>query len=260
MAYAITYRNGSTLTLLADNSVDTTRSVTFIGKDYKGYGIYQNQNLVTLLTNSASPDYSRPSNPLLGELWYDTTNKRLNIFDPSYESNSGWLHAGGASVSLGLPGGIAVGDWWYDLSKNVLNLYLKSGLVSVPTYPRLTPTGWITPTNTVLDNNSPGQPQQVTLLQNYGSVVGALSNTSFIASSNDSAYTFPLANSVAYPILQGLNIIGYVQATGGIVANSVADSFPSNSLGIPGQLAASPSYLFVCTGNSVWKRITLTSY
>jgi hypothetical protein len=256
MAYAITYTDGSLLLLVADNTVDTTRSVTFVGKDFKGYGLYQNKNLVTLLTNSSG---TRPLNPLQGELWYDNTNKRLNIYEPGYLGNDGWMHAGGASVGYYQPGGVALGDFWYDVAAQTLNLYTDRGFVSVPTYPRFEPNGWIQPANPVLDNTSPiGVGQQVTLLENYGNVVGALSNTSFIASSNDSTNIFPLASSVAYPIVQGLNIIGYIQATGGVILNSAPAS--STASGVAGQIAFDAGYVYVCTSNNVWKRSPLTTF
>jgi hypothetical protein len=259
MAYAITYKDNSLLLLLADNDVDTTRSVTFIGKDFKGYGLYQNQNFVTLLTNSASPNNSRPRNPLTGELWYDTTNQRLNIYDPSYLSNSGWMHAGAASISYQQPGGVALGDFWYDLSSQTLNLYTNAGFVSVPTYPKFQPNGWIQPSSPVLDNTVPiGVGQQVTLLENYGNVVGALSNTSFIASSNDSITTFSLAESAAYPVVQGLNIIGYIQATGGFILNSAPAT--STSAGVAGQIAFDTDFIYVCTAENDWKRSALTTF
>ena len=261
MAYSITFKDGSPLLLIADNTVDTSRSVTFVGKDYRGYGIYQNQNLITLLTNSASPNHSKPINPLVGELWYDVTNQKLNIWDPAYNSNGGWKNTAGAVISRSQPGSVAVGDFWYDVTNKTLNLYTFDDYLTITTYPRLTPSGWIVPNDPVLDNTAPtGVTQQVTLLKNNGNVVGALSNSSFIASTNDSSYTFPLANSAAYSILQGLNIIGYVQATGGLVVNTVNDNFAANSTGVPGQLAASTNSLFVCVANNSWKKIQLTSY
>jgi hypothetical protein len=259
MAYAVTYIDGSPLLLVADNEIDaTSTSVTFIGKNYKGYGFYQNQNLVTLLTNSASPNYARPLKPLRGELWYDSTNKRLNIYDPEYLSNGGWMHTGAASIGYLPPNGVALGDLWYDLDTGTLNLFTDNGYISVPTYPRLQPTGWVTPSKPILDNAGAPVPQQVTLLENYGNVVGALSNSSFIASVSDSTYNFPLADTTAYPVVQGLNIIGYIQATGGLVVNAAPVTSTSN--GIPGQLAFDADYIYVCTDNNVWKRANLTGF
>jgi hypothetical protein len=188
----------------------------------------------------------------------------LNIYDPNYLSDGGWMHAGAASIGYQQPGGVALGDFWYDLSARTLNLYTDAGFVSVPTYPRLQPSGWITPSFPVLDNTTPtGVGQQVTLIENFGNVVGALSNTTFIASSNDSTNTFPLANSVAYPVVQGLNIIGYIQATGGFILNSAPVT--STSAGLAGQIAFDTGYVYVCIvsgtdGTATWKRSALTTF
>lgn len=258
MAYTVTFNDGSPLLLVADNSLDTSRSVTFIGKNYQGYGFYQNQNLVTLLTNSASPNHARPLNPLQGQLWYDATNQRLNIYDPAYGSNTGWMHAGGAAVGYSPPSGAALGDLWYDLNAQTLNLYTESDYISIPTYPRSRPTGWIQPLTAVVDNNVSPIGQQVTLLENFGNVVGALSNSSFTASAHDSTYTFPLADTDAYDIVQGLNIIGYVQATGGLIINAAPAT--STSDGVAGQLAYDANYIYVCVAPNSWKRAGLSGF
>jgi hypothetical protein len=260
MSYTIKFPSGGTLAIVPDDSIDTNRSVTFIGKDYKGYGFFQNQNFATLLANSASPNYSKPSNPITGQLWYDTTNKKLCIYEPTFDTNEGWASVGSATTGYDRPTGISVGDFWYDLSTNTLNLYAGSGnYLTLTSYPREFPNGWIKPPNPVLDNTLPqGVEQQVTLLQNYGSIVGALSNSSFTASSNDSENTFSLADSAAYPIVRGLNIIGYLQATDGLILNSAPPS--AGSPGVPGQIAFDSGFIYVCTSENVWKRSALTSF
>jgi hypothetical protein len=262
MAFAITYNDGTPILIVADGKVDTSKSVAFVGRNFKGYGIYQNQNLVTLLTNSASPNHSRPLNPLTGQLWYDSTNKRLNVYDPNYMTNGGWQHAGAATISENVPGGVAIGDFWYDTVQQKLNMYTANNFLTIPAYPRLSPSGWILPNNSspILDNTTPiPVPKTVLLLENNGSVVGALSNQTFIASANDSANTFPLARSAAYSIVKGLNIIGYIQATGGFVLNSAPPT--STTLGIAGQIAFDANYIYICTATNTWKRTsTLTTF
>jgi hypothetical protein len=260
MAYAVTFNDGSPLLLVADNSLDTTRSVTFIGRNYQGYGFYQNQNLVTLLTNSASPNNARPLNPLQGQLWYDATNQKLNIYDPDVGFNEGWMHAGGATVGYSPPSGAAVGDLWYDLNSQTLNLYSENDYISIPTYPRNRPTGWVQALNTVVDNNASPVGQQVTLLANFGNVVGALSNSSFTAGEFDSTYTFPLAETNSYDIVQGLNIIGYIQSTGGLIINQSSVPLTATSDGVAGQIAYDANYIYVCVAPNSWKRTGLSGF
>jgi len=212
------------------------------------------------LTNSSSPNHSRPINPLTGQLWYDSTNRRLNVYDPNYRSNNGWQHAGAATVSSEFPGGVAVGDFWYDTVQNQLNVYTFNNFVTIPTYPRSSPSGWILPNlNTpILDNTTPTpRSQPVVLLENNGSVVGVLSNSTFVASANDSANTFPLAGSAAYSIVKGLNIIGSIQATNGFIVNPAP--LTSASTGTIGQIAVDSSYIYVCTAINTWKRTSTLS-
>jgi hypothetical protein len=263
MAYAITYNDGTPILIVADGTVNITdTSLAFVGRNFKGYGTYQNQNLVTLLTNSASPNHNRPKNPLQGQLWYDATNRKLNVYDPTYLPNNGWQHAGAATISDDVPGGVAVGDFWYDTSRKKMNVYTPDNFLTIPAYPRLSPSGWVLPDNNlpILDNTTPTPvPQSVVLLENNGKVVGALSNSFFIASSNDSTTTFSLANTAAYSVVNGLNIIGYIQATGGVILNNAPAS--STSAGVTGQIAVDANYIYVCTSTNTWKRTSnLTTF
>ena len=212
------------------------------------------------MSNSSSPNFSRPLNPLRGQLWYDATNRRLNVYDPDFRTNSGWQHAGGATVSNEVPGGVQQGDFWFDTSEQKLNIYTSESFLTIPAYPRLTPSGWVLPNNAspVLDNSTPlPVPQTVVLLENNGSVVGVLSNRSFIASANDSTNTFSLAGSPAYGIVKGLNIIGHMQATDGFILNSAPAS--STSMGVAGQIAFDANYIYICTSTNTWKRTATLS-
>ena len=52
MSYTVTTTAGVTLALVADGTVNTTSaSLTLIGKNYAGYGIFLNENYVKLLEN-----------------------------------------------------------------------------------------------------------------------------------------------------------------------------------------------------------------
>ena len=54
MAYTINRYNGTVLTTVADGTVDTSTDLTFIGKNYAGYGEKQNENFLYLLENFAN--------------------------------------------------------------------------------------------------------------------------------------------------------------------------------------------------------------
>lgn len=273
MPYTILNNNGSLLVRVADDTIDQSTSVTFVGKDYSGYGQYYNQNLVTLLTNSANANYAPPNNPQQGQLWYDTTFKRLRIYDSS------WGSAGGATVSNTQPAGLSAGDFWYDSANNVLNFFNGTQYSTVQTYKLSQPTGWITPTSAILDNNNPPVNQQVTLLENYGSVVGALSQSTFTASVNDSENTFASSNTSTYEIYQGLNILGSLGVTNGIRYTGNTPIYSTSTAQYIGQMVWAPEpipgdsafiYISVNTASNItqvggywiknWVRITLSDF
>ena len=74
MSYNITLTNGTFLVSIDDSTVDHTTSLGLIGRNFLGYGTTLNENFVYSLENFASS--TPPSNPLVGQLWYDPTAKQ----------------------------------------------------------------------------------------------------------------------------------------------------------------------------------------
>jgi hypothetical protein len=63
-----------------DGTVNTTAtSITLIGKNYAGYGIFLNENYIQHLENFANS--TPPNAPLTGQLWYDDVNDILKIYN-----------------------------------------------------------------------------------------------------------------------------------------------------------------------------------
>jgi hypothetical protein len=123
MSYTILKSNGETLTQVVDGQVDqTTTDLTLIGKNSPSYGTYFNENLVFLLENFANT--SAPNNPIIGQLWYDTTTGRLKVYDGNL-----FRVSGGAIVSNTIPAQLATGDMWID-SKNQ-QLYFNDGVANI---------------------------------------------------------------------------------------------------------------------------------
>ena len=88
MSYSITLSNGSTLTSVADSTADTTStSLTLLGRLYPGYSKKISENFVHVLENFSN--VSSPSNPLTGQLWYDSTNQILKLWNGVTWSNIG---------------------------------------------------------------------------------------------------------------------------------------------------------------------------
>ena len=65
MTYTVTTTSGAVIATVADGTVNTTASsLTLIGKNYAGYGIFLNENYVQLLENFNNS--TAPSAPLTG--------------------------------------------------------------------------------------------------------------------------------------------------------------------------------------------------
>ena len=85
MSYIINNSRGNIVAVIPDGSVNTSTSLTLIGQGVTNYGTDQNENLVYLLENFASP--TAPSTPILGQLWYNSSSDSLY----SYSSANVWV-------------------------------------------------------------------------------------------------------------------------------------------------------------------------
>lgn len=80
MPYTIDYSQSSkTAIVVNDGTIDTSTSIGLIGKNYTRFGETLNENMLHLLENFANS--SAPTNPTEGQLWYDTANSQLKIYD-----------------------------------------------------------------------------------------------------------------------------------------------------------------------------------
>ena len=118
MAYQVNKFNGTLITTVEDGTIDTTTDLRFIGKNYAGYGEVQNENFLHLLENFANT--TAPPKKVTGQIWFDTTTKRLKFYDGSI-----FRTAGGAEAAATAPSGLTIGDFWWDTSAK--QLYSWSG-------------------------------------------------------------------------------------------------------------------------------------
>jgi hypothetical protein len=116
MAYQVDKFNGTFLTSVEDGTIDSTTDLRFVGKNYAGYGEVQNENFLHLLENFANT--TQPPKSVLGQIWYDSANKRLKFYNGSQ-----FKVAGGAEVSITAPSGLAVGEFWWDSTAKQLYTY-----------------------------------------------------------------------------------------------------------------------------------------
>lgn len=117
MPYILNLTTGSALTTVNDGTVDNSTSLTFLGKNFSGYGQPFEENFVKLLENFSSPGTSAtPSLPVLsralqGQLWFNTTNNQL------YVNYDGENFKGIGSITVGSTSTVtnpADGDMFWD--------------------------------------------------------------------------------------------------------------------------------------------------
>jgi hypothetical protein len=98
VAYTITLSDGSILTTIEDGTVDTTTSLTLIGRNYSGYGQYIADDLVYLLENFAKS--SSPVNPIVGQLWWNTDTQTMQVYDGTSWSGIGSTITGSNGLTI----------------------------------------------------------------------------------------------------------------------------------------------------------------
>ena len=125
MSYRLNRTDGELLVDLTDGILDsTTTDLTLIGKNYKGFGEFLNENFIALLENFAST--SQPTNPMVGQLWYDKQDARLKIYDGTV-----FRPATGSVVSSTQPSNLNKGDIWIDNENNKLYIWDGSELTLI---------------------------------------------------------------------------------------------------------------------------------
>ena len=110
--------------VVEDNDINVSTSLSLVGRNTTSYGVEFNQNFLKLLENFANT--SAPTNPVEGQLWYDTTagGEQLKVYD-----GTTWVASGGLKKAIDEPGASQsiTGDLWVDTDNQQLYLYTGSG-------------------------------------------------------------------------------------------------------------------------------------
>lgn len=126
MAYTINLTDGTIFATIADGTINTSSSMTLVGKNYAGYGEFLDENFIHLLENSSNS--TAPGAPLTGQIWWDSGTNVLNVW-----SGDTWKRIGGATASATAPSGSIseAGDLWYDSTNAQLKVYTGSAWLLV---------------------------------------------------------------------------------------------------------------------------------
>jgi hypothetical protein len=220
MSYTVTTTAGVTIASIADGTVNTSAtSLTLIGKNYAGYGLFLNENYVKLLENFANttePLYART-----GQLWYDSTNSVLKVY-----SGSLWKPISSSAAASSSPTGPVTGDLWWDTSNAQLKVWSGSAWVTIgPSYTTTAGTSGAV-VETILDSSSISH----VIVKFY------ISNSVIAILSKDSEFTPQTSITGFTTIKPGMNLISSTVLTGAQFTGSA-----SNALQVGG--IAGGSYL-----------------
>lgn len=119
MPYILKKTNGATLTTVQDASVDKSTSLTFVGRNYSGYGQPVEENFVKLLENFANT--TAPLKPVQGQLWFNNSpdSKRLLV---SYDGKK-FRDVANVPYTETAPKNATTGDLWWDSYNQQIKVY-----------------------------------------------------------------------------------------------------------------------------------------
>jgi len=140
MPYILNKTNGNSLVVLQDASLDLTTDLTFVGRNYAGYGEIQNENFLKLLENFSNT--TPPTRPILGQIWFNSTadQRRLNVcYDGKNFKGLAVLRVQSESPSQSL-----TGELWWDSNNNQLKAFNGSSYLTIgPTISSIQQALWV---------------------------------------------------------------------------------------------------------------------
>ena len=202
MAYTVTTTAGAEIATVQDGTVNTTAtSITLIGKNYAGYGIFLNENYVQHLENFSNS--TPPNAPLTGQLWYDNVNDILKIYN---SDTNIWKPISSSITSSTAPSSAVsvTGDIWWDTTNAQLKVWSGSAWITIgPSYTSTAGTSGAV-VETILDTSSLSR----VVVKFY------ISNSAIAILSKDATFTPQTAIPGFSTIIPGLNLISQATLTG----------------------------------------------
>jgi len=211
MAYILNKTNGSIIATVQDATLDQSTDLLFLGRNYAGYGEPQNENFIKLLENFSNT--TPPSKPIEGEIWYDSSNKRINVYDSKeWKSISNLIVSDKNPFNENNPP--PTGNLWYNSLED--QLFASNGTSYVLIGPPIgadTQAGWRG--SYEQDRLQPG-----TAIYNIKAVIGTdvvsvVSNQEYeVYADATSSYPIYVAATPPLKLYKGINLIGAHPTTG----------------------------------------------
>jgi hypothetical protein len=124
MSYTITLTDGAIFATIADGTINTSSSMTLVGKNYAGYGQFLDTNFIRLLESGSNT--TAPGAPLEGQLWWDSGASLLKVYNGTI-----FKTISAATASPSQPTSNVTGDLWYDTVNQQLKVYTGTSFLLI---------------------------------------------------------------------------------------------------------------------------------
>ena len=122
MPYVINNSDGSRTFYVADQGFNTETAISLPGRNVPDYGEPVDTNFIHMLENFADGTPPQASTILTGQLWYDTSDSIMKIYNGTQ-----WVAITNIPTSEGAPGGsVADGNMYFDETIRKLKIYYDS--------------------------------------------------------------------------------------------------------------------------------------
>lgn len=204
MAYLINRFSGQPLLTLNDGELNTSTSLSLLGKNYIGYGELQNENFIHLLENFAGPN--PPPRAISGQTWFDTGRNILNVYD-----GSNWNLLGASAISVRAPETPAEGSFWYKIPEGALFIFNDG--VWTPIGPEIAEGFGVTRARSTVLRDSDDNPVPVILLTVDNAIVALISRLGFTLSTQNPITGFGT-------LIPGINLSSEYKIAGRLEGNA----------------------------------------
>ena len=243
MSYTITKSDSSLLATTAgggvinDNTVDNSTSLDLVGRNYAGYGQYLNRNFIKLLENFSSA--SAPANPVVGQLWWQSADKQLKV----YQADGTWKIVGNSPASASAPANPIIGDIWFNTATLQFFVYSSTGwlLIGPTTAAGTAVTALLGDRTTSSDGSGTHYIGNVVVNNKLGAVF-----------SSDTASFTPTASILGLTtIVPGLNLGTGLQVLGNAIIGNISTGIITSTIINAGAVTATTSNATTVTATTV---------
>jgi len=230
MAYILNKTNGEVFVIVQDASIDQTSDLKFLGRNYAGYGEFQNENFIKLLENFSNT--TAPTKAITGQTWYDSSseNRRLNVYNGNVWkeianieiSNTDLTGIGNSDASLGDLGYYSPAEQLF--AYNGTEYVLIGPLIGADKL-----AGWRG--DYEQSTIEPGTP-----IYNIKAVIGSevfavVSNQEYIVNADTSnAYPLLIQNTTTSKLYKGITLVGANSSTGVSVSVSASNTYTGGTV------------------------------